>query len=260
MRSSQIEKLILFAESQVGTREWPPYSNDIKYNTWFYGQEVRDDEDTNYAYCVVFDSYCFAFTGLASLFCGGEKKASCTKVVEYAKAHGQWFTSGFRRGDIPIYHWPTSRYPYDHTGIIKSVDAYSVTAIEGNTSIGGGNEGVAEVVRDLDVIAGVFRPDYAYDIREYADDVDAIAKLGIIDPIKGADYWKGVTTSTIHDLFRSAYNRIKAKKSGHYDDVVAAVNRLYVVGVIGAPKYWIEHHTDVKYCGDLLVKLANATG
>lgn len=50
-------KLIAIAEAEVGTRESPANSNNVKYNTWFYGGAVSGDWA---AWCLVFVCWCFA--------------------------------------------------------------------------------------------------------------------------------------------------------------------------------------------------------
>lgn len=44
------------AKAQVGTKESPAGSNKVKYNTWFYGKEVRGSE---YPWCMAFVSWVF---------------------------------------------------------------------------------------------------------------------------------------------------------------------------------------------------------
>lgn len=51
------ERLMEIALSQVGVKEVPSGSNDVKYNTWYYGREVRGDA---YPWCCVFVEWCFA--------------------------------------------------------------------------------------------------------------------------------------------------------------------------------------------------------
>ncbi|MBR2717564.1 MAG: peptidoglycan-binding protein, partial [Oscillospiraceae bacterium] len=50
-------KLIKIAESQVGVKESPAGSNNVKYNTWYYGHPVSG---AAYPWCCVFVEWCFA--------------------------------------------------------------------------------------------------------------------------------------------------------------------------------------------------------
>ena len=51
------DMIVATALSQVGVKESPKNSNNVKYNTWFYGKEVRGSA---YPWCMVFVCWCFA--------------------------------------------------------------------------------------------------------------------------------------------------------------------------------------------------------
>lgn len=52
----QLNKLLAIASAEVGITEYPPNSNNVKYNTWFYGKQVQGK---NYPWCAAFISYIF---------------------------------------------------------------------------------------------------------------------------------------------------------------------------------------------------------
>ena len=52
----EINRLIAIAMGEVGTTEYPPNSNNVKYNTWFYGHPVQGKK---YPWCAVFVSWLF---------------------------------------------------------------------------------------------------------------------------------------------------------------------------------------------------------
>lgn len=52
----QINKLLAIASAEVGITEYPPSSNNVKYNTWFYGKQVMG---ASYPWCCTFISYIF---------------------------------------------------------------------------------------------------------------------------------------------------------------------------------------------------------
>lgn len=56
------EMVVQTALSQVGVKEKPKNSNNVKYNTWFYGREVSGPE---YPWCMVCVCWCFAHVGAA---------------------------------------------------------------------------------------------------------------------------------------------------------------------------------------------------
>lgn len=50
-------QLVKIAESQIGVKESPAGSNNVKYNTWYYGKPVSGDA---WPWCCAFVSWCFA--------------------------------------------------------------------------------------------------------------------------------------------------------------------------------------------------------
>ena len=38
---AKVNEIIDLAQSQVGTKESPSNSNNVKYNTWYYGKAVN---------------------------------------------------------------------------------------------------------------------------------------------------------------------------------------------------------------------------
>ena len=56
LTEAQRQKILDIANGELGTKEYPPNSNNVKYNTWFYGRQVSG---ANYPWCAVFISYIF---------------------------------------------------------------------------------------------------------------------------------------------------------------------------------------------------------
>lgn len=52
----QINKILARATAEVGTTEYPANSNNVKYNTWYYGHPVSGK---NYPWCCTFVSWVF---------------------------------------------------------------------------------------------------------------------------------------------------------------------------------------------------------
>jgi len=57
-----VNELLAVARKQLGICECPPDSNNVRYNTWYYGREVMG---SGYPWCMVFVQWCFAQTGVA---------------------------------------------------------------------------------------------------------------------------------------------------------------------------------------------------
>lgn len=60
-------ELVSIASGQTGVKESPANSNNVKYNTWYYGHAVSG---SSYPWCAVFVCWCFAV--LAGEISGGE--------------------------------------------------------------------------------------------------------------------------------------------------------------------------------------------
>lgn len=118
--------VLKIAAGELGTTERPANSNNVKYNTWFYGREVRDTADTKYPWCMAFVQWCFNQAGRKLPY----HTASCSALLNwYRQNRPECIVTAPRPGDIIIYN-------FGHTGIVESVAGSTITAIEGNTSAG----------------------------------------------------------------------------------------------------------------------------
>lgn len=156
------------ASGELGTTESPAGSNCVKYNTWFYGREVRDTADRKYPWCMAFVQWCFNQAGkrLPHL------TASCGDLLSWYRRYcPERVVTVPQTGDIIIYN-------FGHTGIVEGVgvgkDAGYILAIEGNTSAGeAGSQsnggGVFRRKRSKALVTAYIRP---YD--EYEEDNDVV--------------------------------------------------------------------------------------
>ena len=151
---TQVEQLLAVASAEIGVAENPLGSNNIKYNTAYYGREVSGDA---YPWCMAFVWWCFKEAGLSQLFYGGGMTASCTALMRYAKAAGQFVTDDYQPGDVFLYQFDADDYA-EHTGIYTGTrdgrGRYLV--IEGNH-----NDRVETVARADSTLHGAFRPKWA---------------------------------------------------------------------------------------------------
>ena len=177
------EQVLAIARSQVGTKESPRNSNNVKYNTRYYGHPVHDTPDARFPWCMAFQWWLFQEAGAPELFYGGGKTASCSALMTYAKAHGQWVTGGYQPGDIAIMDFPGNKVKTDHCGMVVTALATGVRTIEGNTSAGNDSNGgeVMERTRPFQIIIGAYRPHYDTEVQKKMDNtpsnyaVDAVA-------------------------------------------------------------------------------------
>lgn len=185
-------KVLEIAAGEIGTKESPPNTNKVKYNTWYYGREVSGGE---YPWCMAFVQWCYDKAGYTLPY----KTASCSSLLSWYKNNKpDCVVKEPRPGDIIIYN-------FGHTGIVEAVSGGTITAIEGNTAVGSDSDGgeVMRRVRSKTLVTAYIRPfDYAeeedmtgkeiYDkLNEYLlgaelpdwakDELEAAKAMGITD-------------------------------------------------------------------------------
>ena len=189
----------LLAATQVGISENPPSSNNVRYNTWYYGREVSGG---SYPWCMVFVQWVFAQLGVAL----PQRTASCGALMRAAQMSGQWVTEDYRPGDVVIYDFPGGAAT-DHCGIVESVTDSGVVAIEGNTGSGSDADGgqVQRRSRAWSVIVGAVR---AKDLMEEVTE----EMVDRYDTVAGCPSW---AQSTVDKLVAMGY---LTGSSGKVDD------------------------------------------
>ena len=202
MKTSDI---IVKAKSELGVCEVPANSNNVKYNTWYYGKNV---EGPKYPWCAAFISY--LFRSEPKLL---RKTASCAEMLE-------WFESKDRiveqpkPGDIIFFHFNTNNRKTNHVGIVIKVEPDGITTIEGNTSINSNDNGgkVMQRKRALNNVVAYARP-------EYEDAAIPKPKLKSVDEI---------VKEVIAGKWSSGNSRRqKLKAAGYnYDEIQSKVNEL----------------------------------
>ena len=187
-----VNQVTVLAESQVGTTEYPPNSNNVIYNTAYYGHEVKDGAPSindKYPWCCAFVWWCFAqFTP-----CLVKKTASCRELGQWFKDNGKWIEPGNqKKGDVVFYKFNTNSRWTNHVGIVGEVIGKNdIYAYEGNTSINSDDNGGAVMYRRrTSNIVGYGRPDYSSSTKEYVQGIDVSKYQGKID-------WDAVKASGI---------------------------------------------------------------
>ena len=148
-------QLLTIARKQLGICENPPGSNNVRYNTWYYGRKVHGKA---YPWCMVFVQWCFAQVDVGLPV----RTASCSALMNAAKGAGCWVTRSFLPGDVVIYDFTGKKKQAAHCGIVESVTGSGVIAIEGNTSAGNDANGgqVQRRTRPGKYIMGAVRPGF----------------------------------------------------------------------------------------------------
>ena len=147
------------AVSYIGTKESPSGSNNVIFNTHYYGKAVKG----SYPWCCVFVWDIFLMCGASSLFCDGKKTDYCPTLQSWGKKKGLAVSkSDGQAGDIVFFDWNKNGLA-DHVGIIEKKNSDGTyTTIEGNTSITSNDNGGAVMRRNrrLSEICTIIRPKY----------------------------------------------------------------------------------------------------
>ena len=151
------EKILEIARSQIGTRESPANSDNVKYNTVYYGREVSG----KYPWCAVFVWWVFREAGAPELYYGGGETAYCPTLMSF---HKKQKVTDYRPGDIVFFNF-SGRSSAGHVGICESWDGTYITTIDGNTGSASEDNGGAVLRRrrHKKFIAGAYRPEYQED-------------------------------------------------------------------------------------------------
>lgn len=166
---ARASELLALARRELGVKESPANSNNVKYNTAYYGREVYDTANAKYPWCMVFQWWLFRAAGAPELFYGGKKTASCGTLMDYAQAHGQLVTSGYRPGDLLFLRFDKKRTRPEHVGMLKEARANGTyITIEGNTGLGNDANGgqVQQRARYAWQVLGAYRPRYDTEKKE----------------------------------------------------------------------------------------------
>jgi len=124
--------VISLAASYIGTHEEPPGSNNVIFNTDYYGGEVHDP---SLAWCCAFVWDIFRMANASNLFYQGGKTAWCPAVAAWATQAGLIVPyDQARYGDLVLFDWDHDGVA-DHIGFVVGLnDDGSMETIEGNTS------------------------------------------------------------------------------------------------------------------------------
>lgn len=176
-----VNQVLVLAQSQVGTTEYPPNSNECVYNDAYYGHRVSG---SSYPWCCVFVWWCFAqFTP-----CLVKKTASCMDLAQWFKDNGQWHASP-KVGDVVFFKFNTNSRWTNHVGLVKEVidGGVKIKTIEGNTSVTSDDNGgaVMERTRSSNIV-GYGRPKYDESTpvipdKECTYGIDVNEAQGVID-------------------------------------------------------------------------------
>ena len=126
------QELLRKAQAEIGVCEFPSNSNNVKYNTWYYGRRVSG---ASYPWCCTFVTWLFKED---QSLC--KKSASCIDLLSYFEKKGQVVKTP-KAGDIVFFKYSTNTRRTNHVGIVERVEGKTVFTIEGNTSVTSNDNG-----------------------------------------------------------------------------------------------------------------------
>lgn len=152
--------IIQKAISYIGVKESPQGSNNVIFNTDYYGSAVNGN---NYAWCCTFIWDIFRMCNASKLFYNGEKTAYCPTVESWGRKNNLIIDKDKAQyGDIVLFDFDKSGTS-GHIGLIESrnIDG-TYSTIEGNTSISNNDNGgsVMRRNRSQSLIRCIIRPKY----------------------------------------------------------------------------------------------------
>ncbi len=152
-----VNKILDLARSQIGTTEFPPNSNNVKYNTAYYGGKVNNPD---LHWCAVFIWWLFRELGISKLYYGGGKTAYVPTLLGWARQEGLVVDEP-RAGDLVCFDF-RGNGKAGHIGLCEHYDGQYVTTIDGNTGVGNEANGGAVMARrrHRKYILAVIRPCY----------------------------------------------------------------------------------------------------
>lgn len=153
-----IKKIIDIGRSFIGTTDNPLYSNNVIFNTDYYGKEVSGDE---YPWNCTFLWDIFRISEKSDLFYNGNKCAFIPILYTWFKTNKNIFVIP-KVGDIVFFKFENSP-KINHCGIVSEIISDTkIKVIEGNTSYTSDDCGgtVMERIRTNKYIVGFGRIQY----------------------------------------------------------------------------------------------------
>lgn len=157
---TQAERIADLAESQIGMVEFPPKSNNVVYNTAYYGGAVKGSQ---FDWCAVFVWWLFDKLGLSHLYYDGKKTAYVPTLADWGRRK-KLLVDDLKLGDLVCFDFKGKGSP-GHVGVCVGSDNNNVLTIDGNTGTGDESNGGAVMLRKRNkkYIYCIIRPEYEED-------------------------------------------------------------------------------------------------
>lgn len=165
------------AKEFLGVKENPANSNNVIFNTHYYGYAVSGK---NYPWCVTFVWDVFRMCGLSQFFYDGKKTASCGAIRTWGARVGMLYGdySQVQAGDLILFDFDKDGTS-DHIGIIEKYERGNIITIEGNTGTSNdsnGGEVMQRIRNPYTTSCLIIRP--PYDNDSFVDETKENVKKG----------------------------------------------------------------------------------
>ena len=161
--------ILTLAKTQIGVCEHPTGSNNVIYNTEYYGREINDP---NYAWCATFVWWLFRHCNAPELYYNGGKTAYVPALDDWGRKNGLTVTEP-QPGDLIIFDWDKPQGGGDHVAVCLSSTPTTITTIDGNCE-----DAVRQVTRSRSGILRIIRPAWtAAPTTEYVTKAELRAML-----------------------------------------------------------------------------------
>ena len=142
------EKFLQICENEVGQTDAPKGSNNVKYNTWYYGTSVESFDGDNYNWDTTFVQWCFDQAGYSLEYKTAKAK---NLLTNYRRNMPDKIVDDPQPGDIAIINDKNTRRIV--SGIIYSTSGGSISVYQGDS-----HNAVERVTYDKTRVEGYIRP------------------------------------------------------------------------------------------------------
>lgn len=142
------EKFLQICENEVGQTDAPKGSNDVKYNTWYYGTSVESFDGDNYNWDTTFVQWCFNEAGYSLEYKTAKAK---NLLTNYRRNMPDKIVDDPQPGDIAVINDKNTRRIV--SGIIYSASGGSISVYQGDS-----HNAVERVTYDKSRVEGYIRP------------------------------------------------------------------------------------------------------
>lgn len=197
--SATSKQILELAKSQIGIKENPRNSNNVKYNTWYYGKPVSGPQ---YPWCMAFVQWVYTHANAKLPF----KTPSCSGLLNwYKRNQPECIVKNPVPGCIVIFDFPNTKYKTDHTGIFVSKNSKTLTTIDGNTSVGNDSNGGEVMARTRD-LSNVYAYIVPRELKWKDDEID----------MKKEEFLASLTEDDCAEIYSKAMKKISSEEPSEY--------------------------------------------